>query len=82
MSSVSCGTLTGKQVLVLIQLCLGDINYDVWYEFTATAAEHIVSVRNQVDVEAEFTVYEGNTRYYLTEVWCEVRNQAEGVQTE
>lgn len=66
------GTLTGATGSGVDSSCVwGDINYDVWYEFTATSAEHIVSVRNQVDVEAEFTVYEGNNcGANLTEVWC------------
>ncbi|RWW91642.1 choice-of-anchor L domain-containing protein [Flavobacterium cerinum] len=65
------GTLTGSVWSGVISECaVGEIDNDVWFEFTAVEDEHIVSVRNQLGVKANIGIYEGDNCGNLTHITC------------
>ncbi len=66
------GTLTGATGSVQAQTCYiwGDIEYDVWYSFEATATTHAVNINNQVGAFFQSVIYSGDNCGALTQLSC------------
>jgi gliding motility-associated-like protein len=65
------GTLTGATASGMMPSCQWqEPEYDTWYTFTATGANHAVAITNAVGVEVGFAVYEGDDCGNLTEIAC------------
>ncbi len=65
------GTLSGATQSAQTTSCPGNVNDDVWFTFTATAATHIISFNNApANADLDFGVYQGTSCGTLTEIGC------------
>ncbi|MHA3789299.1 choice-of-anchor L domain-containing protein [Flavobacterium hauense] len=66
------GTLTGATSSGVASSCEWDQapEYDVWYSFTATGPGHAIAIKDAVNVQINYTVYEGDGCGNLTEIAC------------
>ncbi|MFD2600594.1 choice-of-anchor L domain-containing protein [Flavobacterium suzhouense] len=69
-STVVAGTMSGSTSSGLTPSCYWqEPENDVWYSFTATGPNHVVTVQNLVGVEVGYALYEGGCEG-LAEVSC------------
>lgn len=65
------GTLTGATPSGVMPSCQWmEPEYDTWYTFTATGANHAISINDATGVEVGYAVYEGDGCGNLTEIAC------------
>lgn len=71
-SSSVAGTLTGATSSGVAPSCQfgTEPEYDTWYTFTATGANHAIAINNPTSVEVGYAVYEGADCGGLTEIAC------------
>jgi gliding motility-associated-like protein len=71
-TTVIPGTMSGATSSGMMPSCYWqEPEYDVWYSFTATNANHLISVKDVVGVEIGFALYEGTGCGTLNEISCQ-----------
>lgn len=66
------GTVTGATGSSQAQSCYiwGDIEFDVWYSFEATATTHAVNINNMIGATFQSVIYEGADCGTLNQIAC------------